>query len=68
MANQGKTIVYITHDIHEIIHLCNRIGVMHEGRIRFIGTLGDAKEELNQEMEGSDLTAEEVVYHLLNGV
>ena len=65
MATKGKTILYITHDIHEIIHLCHRIGVMQDGQIRFIGTLEDARKERIQKTEENNVTIEEVVFHLL---
>jgi ABC-2 type transport system ATP-binding protein len=66
MAEQGKTILYITHDIHEIIHLCDRIGVMEEGSLQFIGTLEEARQRLIQETKTPHMTVEEVVYQLLN--
>ena len=65
MATKGKTILYITHDIHEIIHLCHRIGVMQDGQIRFIGTLEDARKERIQKTEENNVTIEEIVFHLL---
>lgn len=38
----GKTIVFVTHDIHEAVKLGTRIAIMNEGKIEQIGT----KEEL----------------------
>ena len=64
MAQQGKTIVYITHDIHEIIHLCDRIGVLRKGILQFVGTLEEARENLGK-AERQEMRIEDVVYHLL---
>ncbi|WP_458411937.1 ABC transporter ATP-binding protein [Schinkia sp. CFF1] len=64
LAEQGKTIVYITHDMSEIIHTCNRFAVMKEGAVHFIGTLTEAKDLLiKQGLMIND--AEEIVYFLL---
>jgi len=34
LANEGKTIIVISSDITEILSICHRVLVMHEGRIR----------------------------------
>ena len=65
MAQQGKTILYITHDIHEIIHLCDRIGVLQKGQLQFVGTLEEARHQLVIEASKSQISIEDVVYHLL---
>ncbi|MCQ6277092.1 ABC transporter ATP-binding protein [Bacillus sp. V3B] len=64
MAQQGKTIVYITHDIHEMIHLCDRVGVLSKGGIRFVGTLEEARESLDM-AANQEASIEDVVCHLL---
>lgn len=66
MAEQGKTILYITHDIHEIIHLCDRIGVLQNGQLQFVGTLEEARRQLASEVSQSQISIEDVVYHLLS--
>ncbi|MDQ0216629.1 ABC-2 type transport system ATP-binding protein [Oikeobacillus pervagus] len=63
LAEEGKTIVYTTHDLSEILYLCNRLGVLKNGRLVFEGTIDEAREKLYY--EGSQLTDEEVIYHLL---
>ncbi|TPW70102.1 glycine betaine/L-proline ABC transporter ATP-binding protein [Schumannella sp. 10F1B-5-1] len=40
-ATLGKTIVFITHDLNEAMHLGDRIAVMRDGRIVQIGTPED---------------------------
>jgi ABC-2 type transport system ATP-binding protein len=42
-ARQGLTIVFTTHILHEADRLCNRIGVMHEGRLATVGSPAEIK-------------------------
>lgn len=39
----GKTIIYCTHIMSEAERLCNRIEVIHEGKIRASGSLAELK-------------------------
>ena len=64
LAEQGKTIVYITHDMSEIVKLCDRIGVLQKGVLKFTGTLKQAAESF-REMGYYNIGIEEVVYRLL---
>ncbi|MER3495606.1 MAG: ABC transporter ATP-binding protein, partial [Armatimonadota bacterium] len=41
----GKTIIYCTHILSEAERLCDRISIIHEGKIRGEGTLASLKEE-----------------------
>ena len=41
--NQGKCIVFSTHVMEEAEYLCDRIAVIHEGRLRIIGTMEDLR-------------------------
>ena len=34
----GKTAIFVTHDIHEALAVATRIGLLHAGRLEFIGT------------------------------
>ncbi len=38
---QGKTIVLASHDMAEVEKLCDRIAILHEGRIAFMGTVSE---------------------------
>jgi len=39
MKRQGKTIFFCSHILSEVERLCDRIGILVEGRLRFIGTV-----------------------------
>jgi len=41
--NQGKCIVLSTHVMEEAEYLCDRIAVIHEGRLRIIGTMEELR-------------------------
>lgn len=34
----GKTVIFVTHDIQEAFNLASRIGLMHDGKLIFLGT------------------------------
>ena len=59
LAKAGKTIIYITHDVSEIMHLCDRIGVLRKGKVIYTGTIQEAA-RLRQSTE-----IEQVLYDLL---
>lgn len=42
--DKGKCIVYSTHIMSEAEKLCNRIGIIHQGRIQAIGSLDQLRE------------------------
>ena len=48
LKKQGKTIVMASHDMAEVESLCDRIAILKDGKIIFIGTTT----ELTSEMEG----------------
>jgi sodium transport system ATP-binding protein len=41
--NQGKCILFSTHVMEEAEYLCDRIAVIHEGRLRIIGTMDELR-------------------------
>lgn len=64
LAGRGKTVVYTTHDMSEVLFLCNKVGILHEGILQFSGTLEDAKKlVIAQQIEPKN--DEEVLYYLL---
>ena len=42
---RGKTIFFSSHILSDIDEICDRIGVIHNGRLYFIGTPGDFKQK-----------------------
>ena len=61
LRDQGKCIVFSTHIMREAERLCDRVAIMHRGRILAEGTL----EELRQKHEQHDL--EELFFELIRG-
>ena len=59
LAKAGKTIIYITHDVSEIMNLCDRIGVLRKGKVIYAGTI----EEAAKSRQGREI--EQVLYELL---
>jgi sodium transport system ATP-binding protein len=49
---RGKTVIYSTHMMHEVEKLCDRIGIIHEGRLMAEGTLAELRQKSGrQDME-----------------
>ena len=42
--DRGKTVIYSTHIMSEVEKLCDRVGIMHGGRLLAEGTLGELRE------------------------
>ncbi len=56
---KNRTVVVATHILGDIDQICDHVGVMHEGRMIFSGTMRDMKQRLrrddvNLELEGDD--------------
>ncbi len=47
----GKTAIFVTHDIHEAMAIATRIGLLHHGRLEFIGS---SEEFLDAESEEAE--------------
>ncbi len=47
--DQGKTIVFSTHIMSEAERLCNRIAVIHNGKVAAVGTFGELREMTGEE-------------------
>lgn len=41
LHSEGRTIFLSTHVLNDIERLCDRVGVLHEGELRFLGTPGE---------------------------
>jgi ABC-2 type transport system ATP-binding protein len=57
--NYGTTIVLTTHFMEEADTLCNRVAIMHQGRVIAIGTPEDLKASLGK----SSATLDDVFIH-----
>ncbi len=56
-AHEGMTIFLTTHRLDEAAKLCQRVGIMHKGRLQAVGTLPDLRESLQARHR----------YHLVGG-
>lgn len=45
--DEGKTIVFSSHSMNEVEKLCDRIGIIHKGRLIALGTIDDIKKKFN---------------------
>jgi sodium transport system ATP-binding protein len=45
--NEGKTVIFSTHHMHEIEKLCDEVVLIHEGVSRFQGTVAQMKSRAN---------------------
>jgi len=59
LRDQGKTIVFSTHAMHEVEKLCSRVAIIHKGRVQAEGSPA----ELLQRHDQPDL--EELFFHLV---
>ena len=46
---QGKTIVLASHDMAEVESLCDRIGILIEGKLAFVGTVAQLNEKVGKQ-------------------
>lgn len=59
LRDQGKTILFSTHAMHEVTKLCSRVAIIHKGRVQAEGEPG----ELLNRFDQPDL--EELFFHLV---
>jgi sodium transport system ATP-binding protein len=59
LRDQGKTIVFSTHSMHEVEKLCSRVAVIYKGRVQAEG----APDELLRQFDQPDL--EELFFYLV---
>jgi sodium transport system ATP-binding protein len=62
LRDQGKCIIYSTHIMREVERLCDRIAIVHRGRIVAEGTLASLLEEHGEQ------DFEELFFRLIAGV
>jgi ABC-2 type transport system ATP-binding protein len=47
LKDDGKTILLCTHILNDIELLCNRVGILHQGRMLFCGSPQECCEQYN---------------------
>ncbi|MEM8523054.1 MAG: ABC transporter ATP-binding protein [Bacteroidota bacterium] len=47
---EGKTVIFSTHHLDEVERLCDRIGIVHQGKLVAIGTVEDIKQQGGKEV------------------
>lgn len=60
LGQQGKTIIYTSHDSAEIEYLCSRLAVLNGGRLLFEGTLQEAR-DIALQKNASPMTFDDVL-------
>ncbi|MBM4072952.1 MAG: ABC transporter ATP-binding protein [Planctomycetes bacterium] len=69
MAEQrraGRTVLYVSHLLHEIEQVCDRIGVLVAGRLRFFGPAGALTTDVATGVTRTLEQALEPIYHSTN--
>ncbi len=46
---EGHTVILVTHQLHEAEEVCDRIAIMHRGRIRVMETIEDIRRQIRPE-------------------
>lgn len=46
---EGKAVIFSTHHLDEVERLCDRIAIMHKGKLAQMGTVGDVKNSTNHQ-------------------
>ncbi len=49
--DEQKTVLFSTHIMAEVEKLCDRVGIIHEGRLFFSGTVGELREQYGDDLE-----------------
>ena len=45
---EGKTLIFSTHNLAEVERLCDRIAVIHKGKMRYLGDVGGLKKQTSK--------------------
>jgi sodium transport system ATP-binding protein len=46
---EGKTIIFSSHSMNEVEKLCDRVGIIHKGKLLDTGTISEFKKKYNEE-------------------
>ncbi|MHC5209979.1 MAG: ABC transporter ATP-binding protein [Planctomycetota bacterium] len=53
---RGKCVIFSTHIMGEVSRVCDRLAIVHKGRIQFSGTLADLKAREGEDLEAAFLS------------
>jgi len=53
---QGKCVIFSTHIMGEVSRLCDRLAIVHHGRLQFLGTLAELRARTGDDLEQSFIT------------
>ncbi|MBI2471519.1 MAG: ABC transporter ATP-binding protein [Planctomycetes bacterium] len=45
VLKEKRTVIFVTHNLHEAEELCDRVAILHKGEIKFTGTVSELKKE-----------------------
>lgn len=48
LQSQGKTVILASHDMAEVEALCDRIGILNEGQLVFLGTVSELNSQVSK--------------------
>jgi sodium transport system ATP-binding protein len=48
---EGKCVVFSTHIMADVARLCDRLAIIHKGRVQFIGTLDEFRRSAGEDLE-----------------
>ncbi len=48
---EGRCVIFSTHIMGEVSRLCDRLAIIHKGRVQFLGTLDELRERSGQDVE-----------------
>lgn len=44
---EGRTVLMCTHMLHDVEDICDRVGILHDRQLRFVGTAQQCREQFN---------------------
>jgi sodium transport system ATP-binding protein len=48
---EGKCVVFSTHIMADVARVCDRLAIIHKGRVQFIGTLAEFRQDAGDDLE-----------------
>ena len=48
---EGKCVVFSTHIMGEVSRLCDRLAVIHKGKLQYEGTLAEFRQQMGDDLE-----------------